>query len=245
MHRKSSFAAIGIASAIALACAGCASQERPRDEGRGRGEPGKSAMSRVEGMVAGLEGSTLYIAGISGKTKVSIVASTRIALRESATLGDIAEGKWLEAEGEKTRSSSINASSILVSDEPIMAMGPTGEGPRDGNRDGAPGGQQGDDRGGPTGGPGGGQPRGGPDSSSPDSAPACVGKVTNVDGRKITIATQGPGERTDLVVLVGDDTAIAKLRKATAEELKPKVRVTIVAEKNRAGELEARSVEID
>jgi hypothetical protein len=191
--------------------------------------------TRVEGLVAALDGSTLVVAGTSGKTKVAIAETTSIIKLETASLDDISAGKWMEAEGERAQSlSPMKATSVRIADDPILLVAEQARGP------GAPpDGSMGD------GGPGGGPPAGGSKPESSDRTAPCLGKVKSVDGRMVVLSMMGPQSKSDVSVLVEDAATISKLSKATLEELSPEARVIVVAEKGRSGNLEARSIEIE
>jgi hypothetical protein len=251
MHKRFLFCAIGLASALALSCPSCTSRDRPRrGEGPGRKMPEKSSSLRIEGMVAGRDGKTFSIAGISGKTTVDLADSTRVFKRSPASVADISAGKWLRAELAKSSSStSMKATALSLSDDQeLIAGGPGTSGsapPSDGR-----GAQAGGDREGPPSGPDGGQGAGGPPGDGPDRSSGgqgkvVIGKVESVSGRTITLSTQGPSGEERLTVIVGDGAVVVELVSATADEIADRARVTVTAEKSRDGKLEARSVEIE
>jgi hypothetical protein len=246
------FRAAGTALAIAIACSGCASQHRPRDNGPGGF--GRDSSMRMEGRVSSLNGSTLGIAGASGKAKIAITGSTHIFKLEDASLADVSTGKWLEARGERgASSSSFEVTSVRISDEPLptaQAGESKGRRPEGAGGSGPSGGPQGGPQGGPPGARQGGAegqrpPENGPNSGDSNRIQACIGKVESIDGHTITLSILGVDGKSKATILVDDDTTFVKLAKATTDALVSGAHVTVTGERNGDGELEARRIEIE
>jgi hypothetical protein len=179
------------------------------------------------------------VAGVLGKTNVIIEETTNIVKAQAATISDIATGNWLEVKGSKSAdSSSIQATSIRISDEQPSngPEGGLGSGPQ-----GGPGGPDSNN-----GGPGGGQ-RGGPGGDSgtpPRQVPVYRGSVESIDGNSIVILLQSPGGTTKATINVDSNTEIVKLTKATKDIISTGGQVTVIGENKGNSEVIARIIEI-
>jgi hypothetical protein len=255
MGKEHALRAISLASALALALAGCASRERPRDEGRGGGRtpPAESSFLRIEGIVAGVDGQVISVAGVAGKSAIIVDRTTLIKRRMPASFSDISSGLWLKA-SDATRSASTpaRASSISLSENPkllaeVQPAHADRQAPR--NEGGPSSGPGGSSMGPPPDsmkGPGGGtRPEGGSGPRDADRDRAIIGKVASVDGRTVVLSGQDSDNAQSMKIIVEADAEIARIIEAKVDDIQAKVRVLIVAERSRDGKLRARSVELD
>jgi Domain of unknown function (DUF5666) len=242
MHHRFIFRAAGAAAAIVIACTGCASQNRPQDGGRvSRRSAVKSSSLRVEGMLTRIQGSTLIIAGIAGKTNVEITEDTRIVKSEVATLADVSAGEWLEARGERgEESSSFKAASVRISSGPSSAT-ESGE-PKAPKPEGEGGSNP---SGGPMGGSEGQKPhKSGSNSGARALMTGIAGKVESVDGKTVILSVQRFNGESTVTLNIDDDTTFAKLTKAATGDLASRAHVIAVGERNADGGLDARRIEL-
>jgi hypothetical protein len=223
-------AAFSLAVLFAVLVTGCVSPRQARDRGLARVGEG-AATARVEGLVAGFDGSTLVVAGLMGKTSALIDSGTRIVIAGVATPSDLEPGTWLEIKGlAASTASPIPAAEIRISDErPLAAVEtrprtgtPEGFGRNDnrvyggrGQRLGIPFGQ----------------------------TPGYRGKVENFDGNTVVISMSSFGARTLVSFGVDSATRMVKLTKGSIADISIGGQVTVVLEMTNTGAVLTREIE--